>query len=214
MLGIISPQAVGDGLGRHERVAVREGVPGAQVTFGVCVWIFFWFRSIEPESADANGEVCRLGKVVEGRARLWVPSVVVGRIVEQPSALLHLLIEARVAAKPAPDGHHEVDVLCLQRRHHPGWVWVLRAVPLGAPPERTPIEPILHDRIERYPALAEPAGRLENLVLRLVVLLALPEPICPPRIERRLSGQDAVPRDGVVRRGGEDEVVVDEVPKE
>ena len=58
--------------------------------------------------------------------------------------------------------------------------------------------PVLHDVIHGDAPVAVAAGRVQDLVLGLVVLLALPETVGPLAVERGGPGDRAVPGDGAV----------------
>ena len=80
-----------------------------------------------------------------------------------------------------------------------------------APLGLRPVEPVLHDVVERDPPRAEAVHHVEALLLRLVALAALPEAEGPARHHRRLAGEPPVAGDDAVEARAVDEVVVDAV---
>ena len=71
-----------------------------------------------------------------------------------------------------------------------------------------PILPVLYDTVERHIILTMPVDNLQQLVLRLVSLPALPETVCPQREHVNLSRELAHKRVYTVGRPSIHEIIV------
>ena len=68
----------------------------------------------------------------------------------------------------------------------------------GVPSMRSPILPVLHDDIDRETFLAEPVGRLQNLVGGVETLTAVDVTQGPLGYQRRLTGELAIRCDNLI----------------
>ena len=123
---------------------------------------------------------------------------------------VHRLVVVRRGIELAPDGDHEVSVAVVDRLDHRVRVGIPRRLELViAPLVDRPVLPVLDDGVHRDGAPAELRDRLQDLVLRVVLVLRLPEAERPVGEHRRLTGEGAIAGDDPIDLGSVDEVVVD-----
>ena len=109
-----------------------------------------------------------------------------------------------------PDRDHDAAVESVDAIHHARGIGEAGGIEgMAAPLVLGPVEPILHDRVDRDILAAVLLEHVDELRLRLVALARLPEPVGPARHHRRLAGEAAVARDERVHVGAGDDVIVD-----
>ena len=79
--------------------------------------------------------------------------------------------------------------------HHSLGIWDNALVELhGVPAVLAPVLPVLHQGVDRDFALAEFGANIENFLLAVIPLPALPVTVCPLGKQRRFAGELAVIR--------------------
>ena len=141
---------------------------------------------VDPEGVDAPGENALLQVLPVHVVGLGVVGVVVleagpahGRVEEAPR--VHLLVDRRVGPEAGPDRDHQVVVQLVEAPHHLVGLRVAGGIEDHPAPARAvaPVVPVLDDVVDRDRAPAVLLGHLQQLVLRVVVLLALPVAVGP-----------------------------------
>jgi hypothetical protein len=208
-----------DGGRRHERECVVDG--GARARAGLSgaklapASVELRLGRVEPPSVDALGEQRRVHLLPVQRARVRLEGVVVHRASVGQRGRHEVAggLERRVVRAPRrearPHGDHRVEARVVERLEHPRRVRIARVELMRAPRVRAPVRPVLHDVVDRDLHRAVGGRDAQQLVLRAVVVLALPVPVGPAAEERRRARERAVGRDDVVGAAGH-EVVVDE----
>ena len=132
--------------------------------------------------------------------------------VEKETLRAHRLEGLRAGVVLPPHRDHQVSVARVDVADPPVRIGKARRIELlRAPGVLLPVEPVLHDGVERDAALAEPVDDVEALFRGFVALPALPQPHRPARDHRRRPGDAPVAGDDAVQLGAVDEVVVDAV---
>src|SRR4030095_8033136 len=100
----------------------------------------------------------------------------------------------------------------MQIAHQLFWIGIALLIKLmRAPRMRIPILPILNYAVDWNVLTSISAHHLQQLLLRLVAVLALPESPRPTAKHRRRSGQVAVGRNHLVKRWSIHEVIVNRI---
>ena len=118
----------------------------------------------------------------------------------QPALLLELLIIFRADVELGPDRNHNVSIkLIVKLFYHACRVGEAVCVEIVvAPFVFRPVEPVLHDIVQRDLSFAKFFDDREQLFLCLVAFAALPEAHRPLRHHRGLAGDCAIPADDLV----------------
>ena len=123
---------------------------------------------------------------------------------------LELLVGVRRRVELGPDRDHEARVHAVHFVDHALWVREAPGIEaMAAPVVLSPVEPVLHDVVERDAEAAILADDAHQLVLRVVALPALPEAIGPFGHHRRLAGERPVAGDDAIHRVRGDDIIVD-----
>src|SRR5438132_6867612 len=100
------------------------------------------------------------------------------RLIDEKAALLHGLIGFRAGTEVGPEGNHQVEFVFVEVFYHPRGIGIAGFVEHrfshGVPPE-----PVLHDIVGGDVQLPVFVSDAEQLLLRVVFILALPESISP-----------------------------------
>ena len=181
----------------------------------------FWLGRIHPPSIHPDLEQSfvdlmpiKFARVRAGRVVHRHGIGVVGRLgefelVDEPTLVVHEVVISRSRFEEGPDGNHEVEVLAVQAPDHPlgiGIVLIENEFALAIPPE-----PVLHDIVGGDMQFTIFLGDAQNLLLRFVAVLALPEAIGPLAEHWRRSGEFAVGGDDLIEIGAVEKIVVDDV---
>ena len=145
-----------------------------------------------------------IGRVIERLPR-WMKTRL-DHLRNEPPILVELFVGRAPRPEVRPNRNHQMKMLLVQRVDHSPGVRVI-LVPRHLP-HRHPPEPVLHNVVHRY--MQSPVSRRHRLqfLLRLVFVLALPEPISPPAKQRNLAGQFAIVPDNLIRLRPVNKVVV------
>ena len=128
-------------------------------------------------------------------------------LVNEKSPLVHVVVSFGSGSEVRPDRNHQVKMVFVEILHHPRRIGIAGLVKdrlaHGVPPE-----PILYDAVRRNAPLAIFVRHPQQLLLRVVFVLRLPETVSPFSEQWRRSGQLAVSGDDAVELRPVEQVVV------
>ena len=219
---VVKRLGVAQGIEPGDLEAVAQGVARVVLLEGE----EFGLAGVEPEGADAVPHVAfahllpevaprlRVGRVVEGlqqAALRLVRGVLHGMapfVAHEHAACLHGRVARARGIDRGPDGDHELDAHGLQFPHHGARVGPQLGI--EAPVAHlAPVVEVHDDGREREPPLPVLARHGQELLLRLVAKLALPETGRPVRERRGMPGHLRVPRQDLGGRAVDHHPVVD-----
>ena len=179
----------------------------------------FRLRRVQPPSIHTDLEKRVVHKLPVVFPRLGIESVIQGGAfgvksrhlgaVNEEAAFVHLVVNFRAGIEERPDGKHDVEIFAVQFVHHRLGIGILVVeceVAVFDPPE-----PVLHDVVYRDVEFAIFPCHVQQFLLRLVAVFALPEAVRPLAEHRGLARQLAVGGDDFVEAGAVEEIIVDRV---
>ncbi len=171
--------------------------------------ILFGLGAVQPERVPALSKELAREVVPVEIPRLRIRGVVDLRIGDVVVLGVQLLEVLGGWIEKSPHGDHGVHVHVVQLLHIAGDVMVVGVedgIAFLLPPE-----PVLHDSVHRDMLPAIPAGDIQQLLRRDVLVLRLEETVSPEGQQRGVSGQIAVLMNHLVHFRTGDEVVIDRI---